>query len=470
MFRTLRQRLILSQILPLLLVLPLMGVLLIYSLGAQVLIPQLAKNLLSNARLLAEISNAEFELWGDPILFESLLSRIHLNSDIQVMFLDNQGTLLYSSDRRDLPLTGTVLALPGLGQALTGRETAITNYSILNLSNVTVDVYEPVTNASREVIGIVRLSYSLGSLYDIFDKLRWQILVASGIGLILSALIGTWLAISISRPVREVTEAIISLAAGQRREPVQEHGPEELRSQVQAVNFLVEQLHSLETSRRQLLANIVHELGRPLGALRSAIHALGKGAADDPALLADLTQGMDDETLRLQYLLDELANLYDKVTGSLELDRKPVETTDWLRAVLIPWHAAAEEKHLHWQDELPDTLPSISIDELRMAQAVGNLVSNAVKYTPAGGSVKISAGVDEKTFWLKVSDTGAGVQPNEREKIFLPFYRGETGRRIKQGMGLGLTITHELVTAHGGQLSMESTPGKGSEFVIRLPR
>jgi len=469
MFRTLRQRLIWSQLLPLLLVLPLMSVMLIYSLGDQVLIPQLAKNLLSNARLLAEISNAEFELWGDPILFESLITRVQLNSDIQVMFIDSQGSLLYSSDRRDLSLTGTVLALPGLSQALTGKETAITNYSILNLSNVTVDVYEPVTNASREVIGIVRLSYSLGSLYDIFDQLRWQILVASGIGLALSALIGTWLAISISRPVGEVTEAIISLAAGQRREPVQESGPEELRSQAQAVNFLVEELHSLETSRRQLLANIVHELGRPLGALRSAIHALGKGAADDSVLLADLTQGMDDETLRLQYLLDELANLYDKVTGSLELDRKPVDTNDWLRAVLVPWRAAAEEKHLHWQDELPDTLPSISIDELRMAQAVGNLVSNAIKYTPAGGTVTISAGVAEKTFWLKVSDTGAGVQPDEREKIFLPFYRGETGRRIKQGMGLGLTITHELVTAHGGQLSMESAPGKGSEFVVTLP-
>ena len=111
MFRTLRQRLIWSQILPLLLVLPLMGVLLIYSLGDQVLIPQLAKNLLSNARLLAEISNAEFELWGDPILFESLISRVQLNSDIQVMFLDSQGTLLYSSDRRDRSLTGILTSL-----------------------------------------------------------------------------------------------------------------------------------------------------------------------------------------------------------------------------------------------------------------------------------------------------------------------------------------------------------------------
>ena len=469
MFRSLRQRLIWSQILPLLLALPLMGALLIYSLEGQVLIPQLAKNLVSNARLLVEISSAEFELWGDPVLFESLISRVQFDPDIQVMFLDGRGALLYSSDPDDLKLKGRLLVTPGVAQALSGKEAALTNYSILNLSNLLVDVYEPVTNASRQVIGIVRLSYSLGSLYDIFNQLRWQILLALGLGLALSLGLGTWLAISISRPVREVTEAINALATGQRREPVKEYGPLELRSQAQAVNLLVEQLHSLETARRQLLANIVHELGRPLGALRSAIHALGKGAAHDPVLLADLTRGMDDETLRLQYLLDELANLYDKVTGRLELDRQPVETDTWLRSVLVPWRAAAEEKHLAWQEEFPSTLPAMTIDAQRMAQVLGNLASNAIKYTPPGGRLQFSATADERNFWLKVSDTGAGVQPDELEKIFLPFYRGETGRRIKQGLGLGLTIARELVIAHGGDLSVESAPGQGSQFTLRVP-
>ncbi len=106
---------------------------------------------------------------------------------------------------------------------------------------------------------------------------------------------------------------------------------------------------------------------------------------------------------------------------------------------------------------------------MRMAQVVGNIVSNAVKYTAAGGSVQVIAGSDEKHFQLKVTDTGAGVRADEREKIFEPFYRGDTGRRIKQGMGLGLTIARELVLAHGGEISLESTPGQGSEFTISLP-
>ena len=469
MFCNLRQRLIWSQILPLLLALPLVGILLIYSLERQILIPQLARNLVNDARLLAEISSAEFELWGDPILFERLISRVQFDPEIQVMFLDGQGALLYSTDHSDRPLRGQVMPLPGLSKAQSGEETALTNYSISNLSNVVVDVYEPVTDVSQRVVGIVRLTYRLDSLYEIFRQLRGQILTVLGLGLILSIVLGTALAVSISRPVREVTEAIYGLATEQRREPVQERGPEELRSQARAVNFLVEQLHSLETSRRQLLANIVHELGRPLGALRSAIHALGQGAAQDPALMKDLQRGMDEETARLQYLLDELANLYDKAMGGLELDRKPVQLGGWLRGVLIPWKTAAEEKHLQWQEEISDSLPSISIDSVRMAQVVGNLLSNAIKYTAPGGTVMVSAFTDDDVLVLKVRDSGAGVHSEEREKIFLPFYRGDTGRRIKQGMGLGLTIARDLVTAHGGEINVESTAGRGSEFTVRIP-
>jgi len=469
MFRTLRQRLVWSQLIPLLLVLPIMGVLLIYSLEGRVLIPQLAKNLTNNARLLAEISSAEFELWGDPVLFENMISRVQLDPNIKVMFLDSQGTLLYSSDSSDSTLINKNISLPGLAQAQTGKETAVTNYSLLNLSNVVVDVYEPVLDAGSHVVGIVRLAYSLGSLYDILGQLRGQIITSLVIGLVLSLAIGTWLAFSISRPIREVTEAIYNLATGQRYEPVQEKGPEEIRSQARAVNFLVEQLHNLETARRQLLANVVHELGRPLGALRSAIHALGKGAGEDASLLNDLQHGMDEETSRLQYLLDELANLYDKTTGELELDRKPVQTSGWLRSVLVPWKAAAEEKHIQWQDEIPESLPSITIDSVRMAQVAGNLLSNAIKYTPMGGVIKVFAEVEDDTFILKVSDTGVGIRAEEHEKIFQPFYRGDTGRRIKQGMGLGLTIARELVTAHNGQISAEGKPGQGSEFTVRIP-
>ncbi len=468
MFRSLRRRLIWSQILPVLLVIPIIGVTLVYALEKQFVIPQLAENLLGDSRLLAEISSAEFELWGDPILFEELISRVKLDPSIQVMFLDQSGRILFSSDT-GTSLRGVQVNSSGLQNALNGKETALTNYSILRTNNVMIDVFEPVSDTSGAVVGIVRLTYRLASLYDLFGQLRWEIGVILMLGLISSVIIGTWLAISISRPVQQVTTAIYGIATGQRRERLEEIGPDELRSQARAVNYLVDQLRSLEQSRRQLLANLVHELGRPLGALRSAIHALGSGAADDPKLLTDLTVGMDAETRRLQNLLEELSNLYDKTLGDLELNLSPVAPNAWLPGVLRPWETAAEEKKLRWEEKIQEEIPSIRFDADRVAQIIGNLLSNAIKYTPAGGVIQVIAGVENNNFTVRVSDSGIGVQADEREKIFQPFYRGDPSRRIKQGMGLGLTIARDLAVAHGGKLELETKSGAGSVFLLTLP-
>jgi signal transduction histidine kinase len=259
------------------------------------------------------------------------------------------------------------------------------------------------------------------------------------------------------------------LAYGESHEELNEQGPEEIRGLMRAVNILVGRLHSLELARRQLLANLVHELGRPLGALRSAIQALAKGAGSDPQLLSELTTGMDEETIRLQRLLEDLAHLHDQVLGSLELNREAVELSEWLPKVLLPWQEAAAEKHLIWDVQVPPRLPVLQIDQVRFAQVIGNLASNAIKYTPSGGRVQISAGQEDQQAWIRVSDSGPGISEEEQKKIFLPFYRGDQGRRFKQGMGLGLSIAHDLTVAHGGRLEVESKPGSGSTFTVWLP-
>jgi signal transduction histidine kinase len=136
---------------------------------------------------------------------------------------------------------------------------------------------------------------------------------------------------------------------------------------------------------------------------------------------------------------------------------------------LGPWREAATQKGLEWRISIPAGLPVISADPDRLAQAVGNLVSNAIKYTPSLGSVTISAGAEADAVWLRVSDTGPGIPTEEQERIFTPFYRGLSSGRFPQGMGLGLSIARDLVTAHGGRLTVESTPSSGSRFTIWLP-
>jgi len=143
--------------------------------------------------------------------------------------------------------------------------------------------------------------------------------------------------------------------------------------------------------------------------------------------------------------------------------------TTWLSELLLPWQESARQKSLKWATDIPENLPTIHADPLRLSQIIGNLVDNAIKYTPPHGKVTISAGTSPERIWVRVSDTGPGIPYAEQEKIFTPLYRGEQGRRIKQGMGLGLNIAKGLTIAHGGSLQVESTPGLGSHFILSLP-
>jgi two-component system sensor histidine kinase BaeS len=332
-----------------------------------------------------------------------------------------------------------------------------------------IDVLAPVLDPSSTVIGVVRVTYHITNVAEVLSQTRLVILVVLLAALVSGVLLGLLLAINLEKPIKKVTSAIYDLAQGGQREPVVEEGPLEIRAQIRAINYLVGRLSSLEQSRRQLLANLVHELGRPLGALLSAIQALSKGAAHDPKLLNDLTTGMEEEVTKLQHVLDDLAHLHDQVLGTLELNLQPVALSEWLPRVLLPLQQAAREKHLDWQVEIPEGLPTLGLDPVRMGQVVGNLASNAIKYTQPGGSVTITAGTQDNQAWICFADSGVGIVQEEQEKVFQPFFRGTQGRRIKQGMGLGLTIARDLVAAHGGHIDLESKPGEGSRFTVWLP-
>jgi two-component system sensor histidine kinase BaeS len=137
--------------------------------------------------------------------------------------------------------------------------------------------------------------------------------------------------------------------------------------------------------------------------------------------------------------------------------------------VLLPWKQYAVEKQIQWKEEYPSSALHISADPIRLGQVIGNLASNAVKYTPHGGSVSVSAGATDRQVWIKFVDTGPGIARDEQDLVFEPFYRGDQGRRIKQGMGLGLSIARDILHAHGGEIELQSIPDEGSQFTIWLP-
>jgi signal transduction histidine kinase len=468
MFNNLRARLILSHALPLLIIIPIMGVALVNLIEKRVLLPSLSRALMTNAVLLADVAANEQAFWTTPGYAEYYLTHLQHDISARVELLSPAGQLMASSDPNESSLIGIFLDFAGVAKARAGQVASYIYYNISSPSEV-IDVFVPVLDQRQKMVGILRMSYTYNTIYSELVQSRYVVIFTLAGGLLIGIILGWSLALNLSKPIRQVTQAINDLAHGNRQTPIISHGPEEIQLLAQSFNTLSERLSSLEKARKQLLANLVHELGRPLGALRSAIQALAGGAAKDPQLLQELTTGMDDQAARLQHLLEELAQLHDQVLGTLELDYQEVELSEWLPKLLRPWQEAARDKHLEWQTDIPSNLPLILADPVRLASAIENLVSNAVKYTHSGGTVSVAAIVAGRELLIQVRDNGSGVGLDEQQKIFDPFYRGNQGRRFKQGMGLGLSIAHDLVQAHGGEISLESEPGKGSTFTIHLP-
>jgi len=462
MFRTLRTRLILSHILPALLIIPLMGAVMVYILETRLLLPMVYRNLEKDATLMAEITRNQPVFWENREAAQALVDGVnpYLSGTISLINLNGQ---IQASSRVTAGGVGSELVeLPDLTNVVQGQ-------TIQLMRGPLAEVFAPVYNLNSQRIGIIRMTTRVVSVTDEVYQMRYIL-----VGILLASVLvgvgfGSTLAFTINKPIERVTRSIRDLARGNWQTHLPEDGPEEVRLLAVEVNTLIDRLKNLEKNRQQLLANLVHELGRPLGALRSASQALLKGADQDPELRKDLLVGIDGEIARLQILLNDLAGLHDQLLGKIELQRQEITIHEWLPGILSPWRVEAEQKDLDWQIRIQPKIPFVKMDPDRMAQAIGNLLSNAIKFTPPGGTIHVEVECTSDELVTKVSDTGIGIPLEEQTKIFEPFYHGAQKRRVVEGMGLGLNIARQIVEAHSGKLELVSSPELGSCFTIRIP-
>jgi two-component system, OmpR family, sensor histidine kinase BaeS len=465
MFKTLRTQLLASILIPILVIVPVVAWLLIYLLQTQVILASIANELIRQAVLVADLSASTLEIWQDPAEAQAFVARLSPRLSAKLMLLDPTGHLLVSSDPKDAVLVGKAYQMPDLQQLLSQETPVNVRYKNSQIEDVTV----PVVTSSGNLIGYVRLTNPLANLYFRSAQLgRIALIVATG-GILGGLLLGWLLSRSLERPLKKTSLAVYGLANGQLPlTPLNEEGPEEVKVLVRSFNTLMDKLSTSEEARKRLLANTVHELGRPLGALLSALQALRSGADEQTDLRKELLKGMESEVVLLQHLLDDLAHL-EQGTSALVLHRQTIQVSEWLPTFLSTWNEAAQENKLSWEQDVPPDLPPATFDPDRIAQALGNLLSNAIRYTPSGGKVKVSAAREGQALVFLVQDSGPGISPEEQENIFQPLYRGKTAKRFSEGMGLGLPIARDLVQAHKGSLTVQSTPGQGSQFKVSLP-
>ena len=465
---TLRRRLLLSHILPVLFIIPILGISLIYVLETRVVLVNLSTQLVRQAWLLADFSADYPAIWHDAEQAEAFVDRFNPLTTAQIMLVAGDGRMLSSSDPMDVELVGQHVENAPLDAILSEESYVRTNYN-QNLRAEIADIWVPVKNRDGELLGTVRLTHQLANVQERFQRVRTSTVQVLFLGLLFGGATALVLAHTLNQPILRLTQAIQSMVHGEQFEPVAEEGPRELRILATEFNALVERLNILRSARRRLLANLVHELGRPLGALRSANQALLDGAEEVEELRHSLLAGIDVELASLQRVLDDLTRYYDRDLGPMELDLEPTALSPWLTTVLAHWGQAARTRDIQWNVSISPTLPTLEIDSDRLAQALGNLVSNAVKYTPPGGTIAVEASLDEDEVQITVRDTGPGIPAEEQSRIFEPFFRSRQQERFSSGIGLGLAIARDLVAAHGGRLSVVSQPGEGSAFTIKLP-
>jgi two-component system sensor histidine kinase BaeS len=264
-----------------------------------------------------------------------------------------------------------------------------------------------------------------------------------------------------TRPMNGLVEAARRIETGDFSARVPETGPRELRSVARAFNSMSERLHDTDQRRRSFLADVTHELRTPLSVIRGQTEAISDGVYPaDAEHLAPIL----DATHTLERLVEDLRTLALTDAGSLVLNREPVEPASLVYDTLASFESTAEAAGINLAADIGDGVPLVDVDVQRMRSVIGNVVSNALRHTPAGGSVRIGVSFENNWVTISVTDTGEGIAPELVPRVFMRFVRGPGST----GSGLGLAIAHDIVIAHGGDIEIESKVGIGTVVRIKL--
>ncbi|MCP4422387.1 MAG: HAMP domain-containing histidine kinase [Chloroflexi bacterium] len=296
-----------------------------------------------------------------------------------------------------------------------------------------------------------------------------QALLYGGLGATaVSLIVGIFLARSLTHPLRELKSGIRTLAKGNLPQQLPVRTQDELGELAAAFNQMSSDLEEANQLRRQLTADIAHDLRTPLTVIGGYIESMQDGVLQaTPARLKTIQQ----EVEHLQHLVNDLQILARADAGELTLNLQQIVPHSLLERIVNTYQHQADQQQITLQLNAANNLPSINVDEERMAQLLGNLVSNALRHTPSGGTITLAATPITNHIQLTISDTGDGIPPEHLPHIFHRFYRADQSRGGESGeSGLGLAIAKSIVEAHQGEISVSSAGhNQGTTFTIKLP-
>ena len=346
-----------------------------------------------------------------------------------------------------------------------GSEMAEMHRSMAGAGPLAEPVAAPITVDGR-VRGTLLVTLPEGSVPVADEQFRAgvnRVLLAGGLVVaVLASALGLLLARRVTRPVAELTAAARDLHAGNRDRRAAVTGPDEVAELARALNELAESAQRQEALRRTFAADVAHELRTPLTILRSQLEAVQDGVL---ALTPQLVTSLHEETLRLGRLVADLETLTSAEAVAFTLEQVPVDLSDVVRSVVAGLRSRFAEAGLTLDARLVFAL--VSGDRTRLAQVVGNLLTNAMKFVPAGGRVTATTEVVADRVRLTVRDDGPGIPETELRLVFDRYFRGS--RAGTTGSGIGLAVVAALVQAHGGTVEAANAREGGAVLVVTLP-
>ena len=324
-----------------------------------------------------------------------------------------------------------------------------------------------VNNVQVGAVIVIGSPPPLGPLEESYLNRTYLALLYAALGAsMLALLLGIVLARALTHPIRDLTKAIRAVAGGNLKQNVIVKSKDELGELADAFNQMSTDLDRLVKSRRQMTADIAHDLRNPLTVIGGYIESMREGVLQPTPERLDAIQ---TEVQHLKRLVEDLRILSQADAGKMSLNLEPVSIPVLLEQTAQSYRALTEKQEITLKIDVAVDLPEILADPDRLAQVLGNLITNSLRYTPQGGEIALLARCEAKSVVLSVTDSGKGISSNALPYIFDRFYRADPARTRGDESGLGLTIAKSIVEAHGGSINAQSAPGKGTSIKIVLP-
>lgn len=290
------------------------------------------------------------------------------------------------------------------------------------------------------------------------------LLIGAGVGTIAGVILGR----SLAKPLDELADAARDIGAHNLSRRVEVIGTDEIADVAQAFNDMASRLEEAETLRRNLLADVAHELRTPVSVIQGNLRAILDGVYP---LEEQEVARLYEQTLHLTRLIDDLRELAQAEAHQLQLNLVEVDVAKLVKDTAVTFRPICEAEDIELRPELLGKLPIIQADKARLRQCLVNLIDNAIRHTPKQGRITLQAEQFPNKLHLRVIDNGEGISPDHIEHVFDRFYRADEARsRDTGGTGLGLAIVKAIAEAHGGLVTVESNGrGQGSQFTLCLP-